>query len=175
MRTKPITIGVAGIVIFFLVAMLVNIARPGSLAITARHVSTNRSPVYGITQTFEVTNHATDNYTFYPTEIEVRTGAVWTTCCRFEFQTFRNFKLGPNECVSFALETPKLPEGCALRLRLVGFRQLKGLAGLPTRLSLRFRYGGALKVPLNPFDKSSWVSSKTIPFLSDEFVVPAPK
>ncbi len=166
MKAKPLLMGVAAVTGLLLVVLVGPMLFPSKPGIQARHLRTNRSPVYGITETFEVRNDTAARVSFYPAAFEVQTGAVWTACYQFKSGYQNAEHLAPHTVTSVTYETPPLPTGCPIRLRFGANRENRGLRGFLMRLRIHFIPGA--RISLNPWDKTSHVYT-AVDLLSETF------
>jgi hypothetical protein len=183
-RTKAI---VGGLVLIALLLFIGILFVPRSLpAFTVRHFERNVS-LYGITQTFAVTNNGAGNCYFYPTGLEVLEGTNWKTCIKIGVLEGINWKtcikigpsanrtsgLGPHESTLYNLKNTRLPAGQPLRLKMAVGWELKGFSKVLARYQLR--RSGNTSISLNPFDKSAKIYSVPTEVLSNEFMETEPQ
>ena len=166
MKAKPLLMGVAAVTGLLLVTMVGLILYPSKPSVQVRHLQTNRSPVYGITDTFEVRNDTAAQLSFYPATLEVKTGAVWTACYQFKSGYQNSEHLAPHTTKSVTYETLALPKGCPIRLRFGANQENRGLRGAILRLRIHFIPGA--RISLNPWDKNSHVYT-AVDLLSETF------
>lgn len=172
-RTTPklIIAGAVVIAILLLTGIAFITTRPSPPVITVRHVKRVRPLIYGITETFALTNHTARRVVCHPVEIEALNGDVWEQCFQVQFKPFLVSNLGPHEHTFCSFETIKLPVGRPLRLRMAVQVEVKGISGFIARIKwrLRLRHLGS-KVSLNPFDRSSTGFSDPAQIQSEEFI-----
>jgi len=175
MKRRLVSVAIV-VTVGLLLTILVLIPRPPSPPIMVHHIKSVRSGNL-VTATFEITNHTTSRYSFYPVLVEIRKGPVWKTYSVALWESYSDLNthpssfLGPHDSQTFTVGMGTLPTGSPLRLRMNTERQLVGLMGLFVRLELLFRRG---LVSVNPFDKTTTVFSKPTQVVSDEFE-PQPK
>jgi len=174
MTRKPMMAGgVAIAIVVFTISFLV-IAFPTSRPITIRHVKSVHSGDV-TAATFEIRNHAAAPYIFYPFEVQVRNGTVWSKCLGFKVGKVHPLPtLDPMGLASYTVEVTNLPAGSVVRFKIRAQKILTGLNGLLRRFELNF---GSTRssISLNPFDKTSTVFEIPREVVSDEFVEPEQK
>lgn len=172
-RTKALVAGAVLILLLLFTALLLTFARKPAQQITVRHVGSVQSSNI-TTMTFEIKNHTTDPYIFFPFEVQVRNGNGW-----IKFQGFDITKIHPTPTVkpaglaSYTVSVTNLPAGSVVRLSILPQKILLGVNGFVRRaeLNLKNQGGGGSAVSLNPYDRNTQVFGlPTEPVATEEWV-----
>lgn len=162
--------------LFLLIALLLTTPRRPPQGITLRHVNSFRTDNV-TTMRFEVKNHTSDPYIFFPFEVQVRTGNSWTKLQGFDLTMIHPVpKLDPAGLASYTLGVTNLPAGTAVRFTIRPQKVLLGINGFVRRAELeverkaRGTPGAGGGVSLNPYDRSSHVYGMPTEVVSEEFV-----
>jgi hypothetical protein len=172
-RTKAIIAGAVVLALLLFVAFLFTAPRKPPQNITVSHVESAESA--GITtMTFEIKNHTTDPYIFFPYEVQVRNSNDWT-----RFQALGSTRiqpiptLAPKGVVSYTVNVTNLHAGSVVRFAIRVQKTLMGVQGFARRAELDLKGAGAsggTGISLNPNDKNSSVFGLPKEVLTEEWI-----
>lgn len=121
--------------------------------------------------TFEIKNHSATPYIFFPFEVQVRNGKVWTKVQDFNIGTIHPVpKVDPGSLASYTVNVTNLPVGSAVRFSIRPQKILLGVNGFVRRAELKLEHHGASSIPLNPNDRNRQVYGSPTEVVSEEYV-----
>lgn len=164
MAVVAVVVGI-GLVLFIAILPVAVRTAP---AVTARHIKTV-SRGDKLLMTIQISNHTAHAFIFYPTKLEARAGTGWNTISEFTDRSLMG-RLAPYSFTNYICETLSTPAGSSLRLRIYAQEVLTGPKGFLRRIQLRTAGRTPSQVPLNPYDKQSWVYGKASEVVTEEFV-----
>jgi hypothetical protein len=175
MKTKAMVAGAVVFALLLLIALLLATPRRPPQDITLRHVNSTRTNNV-TTMSFEVRNHTSDPYIFFPFEVQVRTGDSWTKFQGFDMTKFHPApRLAPAGLASCTVGVTNLPARAVARLCIHPQKVLLGVHGFLRRAELEMERksgsrAGRSAVSLNPYDRNSQVYGMPTKVVSEEFV-----
>lgn len=175
MRTKAIVASVVPSVVLLLVLFFILDRRP-SQDITIRHVKSLQSEDITI-MTFEIKNHTSNPYIFFPFEVQVRNENRWNKFQGFDTRISPFPTLDPGGLATYSVSVTNLPAGSVVRFTIHPQKIILGFNGFVKRaeLDLQNLRSGGPRLSLNPNDKNSKVYGPPKMVLSEEFAVPEPE
>lgn len=176
-RTKAVVASVVLSVVLLLGLLFILDRRPQQ-EITIRHVKSVQSADITI-MTFEIKNHTSNPYIFFPFEVQVRDGNGWRKFQGFDTRINPFPTLDPGGLASYAVSVTNLPAGSVVRFSVRPQKILLGFNGFIRRAQFNLQRqrggGGGTRISLNPNDKNSKVYGPPTKVVSEEFVEPEPE